>query len=433
MSDLNTLEAPQVEMITAANDAVQEVVTIEGCASAVITTIDPPFAASDVQTAALVIHDKNPSKETAEETTYLDTFGDMENEPLTMSQIGLKEHAQAVTIEGCAPAVITTVDPVIAAADAQTDPVTAIDSDVLTVDNVDQAEAFALQQLDVNVSSADVSNTMLDPDNLTGDGTVVQINRPKKQKRPQQEQAEQQGEPSAEDKLNALAGKFGKKLIVKTNEPAVLRQGKPMQQRPRVAPTPAEVPAARRQVASLLTDFIQTSHITGLNREEGVDHINIGVSNMSIGRALDPYSRQKSRAGEWTNFIHDSLGEFACIASLIFFLKSPEGEDRNSWRDTWGQILRKRSEKGEFTTVKGLKLIVADAYWQLLKQNGWMISELGKTDLPFTAYFYFGRESVRKQSREALWLIPIVNACRTAIKEKMEYPDFSFFDPSEAI
>jgi hypothetical protein len=376
------LQALHVQTLTAAAEAIDTAITLAAVAD-VTPTVTPVIEVSGTtfsyDTLAVSLQEVVDHVDGTKAIPVVATIitNDVETDPLTMSQIGLTEHAVGA-----------------------------------------------------------VSVTELDPSNLKGTGTVTPLSLTKKQKRAQQVQqavAQPQGELSAEDKLNALAGKFGKKLINKSDQPAVLRQGPKQTQRPRPAPAPVEIPEARRQVASLLTAFIQTQKVTGLNNEEGVDHINIGVSATAIGRALDPYSRQKNRSSEWVNFIHNQLGEFACIASMIFFLKSPEGEDRNSWRTQWSQPLRKRSEKGEFNAVKGLKLFVADAYWQLVQQNTWMMEQLDKSDLPLTMYFYFGKESVRRQAREASWLIPIIDSIRTAVKAKAEYPDFSFIDVNEAI
>jgi hypothetical protein len=238
-----------------------------------------------------------------------------------------------------------------------------------------------------------------------------------------------------------------------------------------------------RRVGSLLRPSEAASAVlsrlpaAAMRRQEPVepppaDHLNIGERQVWWLRLLDwtaPDYKARPKAkvvvtsdAEGSNtavqpvesapevrmFKYGELGEFTCPAAMMHYLCAMQaipaglGEQEMServaaaeaLRQLHGKMLRDAVKRIDSKPIEGLQSLMADAMTKRIRSN-WGLSQAVKdSTLPFTMYYTItpprsGR-TVQRDDKDAYWLVPVIEAIRTALQtgDGKGEPDFSFLD-----
>lgn len=156
-------------------------------------------------------------------------------------------------------------------------------------------------------------------------------------------------------------------------------------------------------------------------KAEGIDHVNISVlSNNKLGRFLDP--------GYCINIDYPSIGKFRSILSLIYWLKSPDLDDKI--RVLTGTKLniyvREKSLKNK--RLPNYPAILAFATWLKIKQRPDILEEIKNFPDDFTllSYRVNAVSGIRIATGFAPRIVPIMEEIVLAVKEDRE-PNFDLF------
>lgn len=227
----------------------------------------------------------------------------------------------------------------------------------------------------------------------------------KKQKMTEQETTQK---PASAEKLQAMANHFNAGT-------------------PRARSAALFLPS-ERTAAAAVSKFLEKNRVTD---DDGIDHINIAAqAETELGRMLDPYTRMP--------FIAEGMGRFESIAGLGCWLLC--GGKVDAFRTAYGDNVRKkikahRDDQVDGPQRAGLKLIQADAVYQMVMQYPNLARLLKESELPFKNYFLLRDAGIRQDALEARWLIPTVEAIRDALKDSTDenpvYPDFTFLQPRQ--
>lgn len=154
---------------------------------------------------------------------------------------------------------------------------------------------------------------------------------------------------------------------------------------------------------------------------EEVDHVNISVlSKNRVGRFFDP--------GYCININYPFIGKFRSISSMMYWLKSPDRDDRI--RTLTGTRLNKYIKENGLRNKKvpNYTAILAQATWLKLKARPDIIEEIKKLDDDFEFLSYRTNKvtGIRITTEFAPNIIPVVKEIISAVKDNRE-PDFDQF------
>lgn len=151
--------------------------------------------------------------------------------------------------------------------------------------------------------------------------------------------------------------------------------------------------------------------------EDGKDHINChGMATTYLGKQLNTEAR--------THFHHKWAGNFSTLEGFIWYI----GTEDDSFRNMPGYIARitgkslKPNQKVRLSRDT-YKILIADAYWQLITAKDKLKNELANSTLPFDMYG-ITNTGVRIRLHNAGLYTTILELIRQALVNKQEYPDF---------
>ena len=151
--------------------------------------------------------------------------------------------------------------------------------------------------------------------------------------------------------------------------------------------------------------------------EDGKDHINChGMATTYLGKQLNTEAR--------THFHHKWAGNFSTLEGFIWYI----GTEDDSFRNMPGYIARitgkslKPNQKVRLTRDT-YKILIADAYWQLINAKEKLKNELTNSTLPFDMYG-ITNTGLRIRLHNAGLYTTILELIRQALVNKQEYPDF---------
>lgn len=156
---------------------------------------------------------------------------------------------------------------------------------------------------------------------------------------------------------------------------------------------------------------------------DGEDHINLGAAAQSSlsWRMSQNYAQL---------FVTAEDGPFLTILGYWHYLLSPDKDPQ--FRDRKAIDVRKLVDKKKMlVAVEHFRDKIARAYWEKLTQNTELAEELKATELPFDAYYIFGKRDPKLVNSQvaipekfARWVIPLFYEMRAALREGRQ-PDFS--------
>lgn len=151
-------------------------------------------------------------------------------------------------------------------------------------------------------------------------------------------------------------------------------------------------------------------------KEDGGDHINIGVSAFTeLGKGLN--------FGSKISFRHSIFGHFENVECFWHYLRSEDRDDRI--RGLTGIALTKFMKNVNKVQHINFRAMILDAHYQRIYQNDFLYNEIIASTLTFDCY-HVNEAGIRIRPSHYKWLIQGLEEIRKALKENRE-PDYRPF------
>lgn len=210
----------------------------------------------------------------------------------------------------------------------------------------------------------------------------------------------------------------------------VISESKFAQLREHFEPVRKPRPVAALLASKVIGSILEDRHIpVAVEERDGVTYLNISLTTGAtpIGKALDPFATLHHPVEI------EMLGKFQCLGAVMFYLCGQfEAESEQELFDI-REGLRTRSSGSLSDYIRGVRLkqlagtrlVMAHAYWEAISNSKWLSEQLISTGgLPIRAEYRTAQGEYR-QSHYAGWLVPVIEAIRTALIEHADYPEFN--------